>query len=134
MLSKDPLKSASSWCCPQWNQSRITAHTPPAHPCLGESPKCSHPDPGGNFPAGKGMSGLTAVLSVPSCWEAANLPASNEILFQKDLGFSHDPGMKVWAGFRHKSRNSQNLCIAFFVTALGRRGGGFGSFLGCKSS
>lgn len=65
---------------------------------------------------------------MPPCWEAANLPASSEILFQKDLGFSHDPGMKVWAGFRHKSTNNQNLCAAFFGTAWGRRGGDFGGF------
>lgn len=83
------------------------------------------------------MPGLTAAprgLSMPPCWEAANLPASSEILFQKDLGFSHDPGMKVWAGFRHKSTNSQNLCAAFFGTAWGRRGGDFGVFLGYKST
>lgn len=132
MLTKDPLKFASSWCCPQWSQSWIPAHIPPAHPCLGRGQSAPTLLQVGIFQMGtEGLSGLTAVpggLSMPWCWEAANLPAGKESLFQKDLGFSHDPGMKVWAGFRHKSQNSQNLCAAFFGTALGRRGGGFRRF------
>lgn len=132
MLTKDPLKFASSW---QLHRGAL-----PKGAREGSLPT----SPCSSLPGGEAR-----VLSSRSEWEfsrleqrdcqvsllsqeafpfppvlgAANLPAGNEILFQKDLGFSHDPGMKVWAGFRHKSRNSQNLCAAFFGAALGRRGG-----------
>lgn len=56
VLTKDPLKFASSW---QLHPGALPSgaewdHCP--HPrcssCLGERPKCSHTAPGGNFPAG----------------------------------------------------------------------------------
>lgn len=43
--------------------------------------------------------------------------------------------MKVWAIFKHKSRNSQNVGAVFFLIVLGRRrGDGGGCFLGYTSS
>lgn len=80
------------------------------------------------------LGGLSRPLELPG-WEDANLPPCNEILFKKDFRFSHDPWTKVWAVFKHKSRNSQNVSAVFFLTVLGRRGGDDGGEgLGYKSS
>lgn len=123
------ILAASSRCSPKRSQSRITAHIPPVPPLLGEKPKCSHPALSGNFPGGnKGIVRSHCCPGRP--FHAPVLgghksPAGNEILFQKDLGFSHDPGMKVWAGFRHESRNSRNPCAAFFGTGGEEILGGF---------
>lgn len=99
--------------------SGISAHVlPPAPRRRRRQGKAPHPALGGNF-AGWGNRRLSlGVFPSPPAellgWEDANLPPCNEILFKKDLRFSHDPRMKVWAVFKHKSRNSQNVCAVSF--------------------